>query len=500
VPVRLCIAAALALHVLTAWLHKGFLNPDEHYQILEFAWAKLGNGPWSALPWEFAARIRPAIQPVIAAAVIRAFELAGLFNPFVVAFTLRLLSALLGLWVTVAVCARALPWLRHERLQRFAFLASLFFWAAATVHGRYSSENWGGIWLFGGLCLALDAVGDEPVDRRRALALAAAAGAAWGIAFYCRFQVGVAIAGIAAWMVVVRRSPWKIVAAAALGGLVVIALNVCVDRWFYGEWVLTPINYFRVNLLQGAAATFGTSPPWVTLLPFVWTLGPPLSFAFIATVAAGIWFARRNVLVWTVVPFVAVHAAIAHKEARFMAPVIYGLVPLIAISIDSLPAAVIGPLSRWGLRWPGRLVVGIMWAANALALVAVTVVPVTVLPVNERAGLLQWLWDDCHASAATLYSINRAPYDDLLPLNFYRPPKLRVAKLSQLGSDVASGAVNARRALVLYEGTAPLFLVPPVPVECRPLVRSQPDWFLSVGRIRWLPRTRVWTICEARPR
>jgi GPI mannosyltransferase 3 len=63
------VAAAVVVRILTAWFNGGYFHPDEHWQILEFAWYKLGHEPASILPWEFPAQIRPGLQPWIAAGV-----------------------------------------------------------------------------------------------------------------------------------------------------------------------------------------------------------------------------------------------------------------------------------------------------------------------------------------------------------------------------------------------------------------------------------------------
>jgi GPI mannosyltransferase 3 len=495
VPVRLWIAAALVLHVATAWLHGGFLNADEHYQILEFAWWRLGHAPASDLAWEFAARIRPAIQPAIAAGVIHGFELAGAFNPFVAAFVLRLASALLGLWVTVALCARVVPALTRDWLKPLAFAASLFLWVAPALHSRFSAENWGGIWLFAAVCLVLDSIDAWPASRPRSVALAAAAGVAAGVAFYCRFQVGFALAGLGAWMLA-RRLPFRLVLAVAAAGLAMIGLNVCVDRWFYGDWLFTPLNYFHVNVVQGRASTFGVSPPWATLVPFLVVLGPPVSLAFVAIAFAGCWFARRHPLVWVIVPFVAAHAMVPHKEARFMIPVLYGLVPLLAVSVDSLPARLLDPLGRWISRPTGRAGVSLIAAANAVALGVLTIVP-----INERAALLQWLWEESRSAPITLYSAARAPYDDLLPLNYYRPPGVRVVPLERLGAVGTSGQAGERneaaaRSFVLYEGVHPPRLLASRTTDCPTIARTLPDWVVENDRFGWLSGESVWTVCK----
>ncbi|HSW29364.1 MAG TPA: hypothetical protein VLH75_07700 [Longimicrobiales bacterium] len=47
------------------------------------------------------------------------------------------------------------------------------------------------------------------------------------------------------------------------------------DAWFLGEGVLAPWNDFRVNLLEGKAACFGTSPWDVYLIRTPALMAPP---------------------------------------------------------------------------------------------------------------------------------------------------------------------------------------------------------------------------------
>jgi len=51
-PVRLIVAAAALVAVASAWFNVGFFSHDEHFQILEFAWYKLGRTPGDALAWD----------------------------------------------------------------------------------------------------------------------------------------------------------------------------------------------------------------------------------------------------------------------------------------------------------------------------------------------------------------------------------------------------------------------------------------------------------------
>ena len=95
--VGVLVTGVVVAHVAAAWYNVGFLNVDEHYQIIEFAQYKLGYQVASALAWEFPLRMRPALQPWVAANAIRAHHALGLMSPFTIAFSLRLLSSVLAM-------------------------------------------------------------------------------------------------------------------------------------------------------------------------------------------------------------------------------------------------------------------------------------------------------------------------------------------------------------------------------------------------------------------
>ena len=91
------VTLAIGVHIAAAWLNGGFLNADEHYQIIEFAQYKLGYQSASALAWEFQERMRPALQPWLAASIIRSCRAVGVASPFLIAFALRMLSTALNI-------------------------------------------------------------------------------------------------------------------------------------------------------------------------------------------------------------------------------------------------------------------------------------------------------------------------------------------------------------------------------------------------------------------
>lgn len=204
-PVRGLLVASLLAHVLAAWFNAGPFQPDEHFQILEFAAYKLGTVPAQSLAWEFAEQARPALQPALAWAAFRLFGALGVSDPFLVVFALRLGMGLLGLSLTLVILRHGLPSIRSAACRRFFITFSLVFAYLPFLHGRFTSENAAGLALFSGAFLVLRLL--DPDRPRRSDALWALAGVLLVLAFYFRFQVGFAIAGLGAWLLWQRPSP-----------------------------------------------------------------------------------------------------------------------------------------------------------------------------------------------------------------------------------------------------------------------------------------------------
>jgi len=93
---------------------------------------------------------------------------------------------------------------------------------------------------------------------------------------------------------------------------------VVIDRLFFGEWVFTPLNFLKFNLLQNVSIFYGTHP-WHWYL----TQGIPVVF-FTSTplVVFGVLRARRYDLCLLMVWTVFVYSCLAHKEFRFLFPLL----------------------------------------------------------------------------------------------------------------------------------------------------------------------------------
>jgi len=300
--------------IITAWFSNTFYFPDEHYQILEFMSLKLGITPASELPWEFEARIRPWLQPLIYFLIARPLMALGLTDMFAIVLVLRLVTGLFSIFA-LAVFARAILETLKDEAEKRAFALYLpFFGFLPYLFVRTASET---------LSAAFAAIAVALVMRAGSVRLLAVAGLMCGLAFEARYQTAVLGLGIFAWLALMARVRTRGLAAFVGGGLIALALGALANRWGYGAWVFPPWDYFHVNIVQGVAArNFGSEP----VFAYLYLLPAQIFFATTLVLMAAmlaLWLRNpRHVLTWASLPFVLLHVMVAHKEARFLFPLV----------------------------------------------------------------------------------------------------------------------------------------------------------------------------------
>lgn len=432
---------SLFFHLLAAVFSVGYYDTDEQFQILEFLNARLGRAPFSGLAWEYQRQMRSWVQPMIYELPTRFLIALGVHDPFHWAFAIRLLTALIG-WLSVVALARCcLLWFEDLRWREWAVRLLCLFWFLPFLHARTSSESLAGSFFVLAVAVAARALAhaDAPAGAntethaRWRLALS---GALMGLSFFCRFQMGIAIAAYAIGLVTLervrdRRLVW-------LGGAfaAALALGTCLDSWGYGQWVCTPWNYFDQNLLQGAAASVGRSP-WDYYVTQLWEQIPPLGAIVLLGIVAG-WIARpRHVLSYVTFVFVAGHSLVAHKESRFAFP-IATFVPVISVfALEKLR----------GWRFPRALTVpiGLLLVMNAGVLCVVSL-----KPAIAQIGFYQAVFRN-DPPIRELYRGELDPYSPFgLPIGFYRPEGL-TERVYRSPSDVMEHIRLREKVWLFYE-------------------------------------------------
>lgn len=316
------VIVALVVYITTAFNSLGFYHADEQYQIIEFAGLKLGTHEPNELAWEFKSQIRPSLQPVICFAFFKVLTIVKINDPYIQVFLIRLLSALLSITIITFFIQNTKDFIVSRSIKTAYYLLSFFLWFTPLISVRFSSETWSGLIFM----LALIVFLENSENKLKPFKI----GILLGLSFLFRFQIAFAIIGFGLWLIFVNRSTLKYLIKIIASFSFLVFLGFLLDSWFYGEVVFTPWNYFYTNIIEGAASNFGTAPWYfyytkILRLP-TYFIGLPIILSFLILIIKK----PKHYILWIVLPFLIGHSLIAHKEERFLFPMIY-LLPLMLI-------------------------------------------------------------------------------------------------------------------------------------------------------------------------
>ena len=340
----------------------GILHPDEHQQFIEQAYRMIHG--YGKIFWEQERGMRHPLYQAFLAVPLRILEASGIRNPLVQSGVIRFIVAVLTLaaWAVFA-------WQFQRRGDTFTALLLMFVFALSPdlvhVHTHPLSEIAATIPFLLAVCC---------LERRPVLA-----GGMLGVCFAVRFQMGFLIGG----MVFLAglpdrfrlRGPFLRFALAALGTLIVLGF---VD-WFVLGWPFkSPVQYFYANIIQGMSRHWGVHP-WYQYFEWLWEYGGLVVLALAALMIVGAY--RERKLAFLLAVFAAAHIAVAHKEERFMLPIVPLALALVAVGLARLMAYI-----KEGWR-PAAMVAVLAACAGLFAL---------------RLPNVQWEPDEGYRSASML--------------------------------------------------------------------------------------------------
>lgn len=334
----------LSVYLITAYNSTGYYHPDEHFQIIEFAGLKSGWNTGNDLAWEYDARIRPALQPMIASVCFYFLDGVGINSPFDKALFLRLLTAILTLW-GIYYFARNMQHEVNPSYRKLFWGLSFFLWFLPAVNVRFSSETWAGLCLI--LTIALICK-----QGTRSLRSCVGIGALMGLSFEFRYQMAFCMVGLFLWLILIGKWKVKQLAYLVLGGVSVVIGGIALDSWFYGSPVIAFYNYFESNILHDVASNFGTSPWYYYLTQVTESATTLLGLAIWISLFVFLLYFRCHILLWCLIPFLIIHFVVPHKELRFLFPVI-NLTPfLLVMGFQLLMESTTRPFIRKALIYP----------------------------------------------------------------------------------------------------------------------------------------------------
>jgi len=265
------------------------------------------------------------------------------------------------------------------------------------------------------------------------------------------------------------------------GIIAAILIGAILDRWFYGEWVFTAWNYFQQNILADKLSGFGIQPWWFYFEDIFIRAVPPFSIVFILAFIFVFIFLRKDVLTWTILPFVLFHFLMGHKETRFFWPII-GFIPILVIKSSELIQ------DQWNVNISGnRYFLGfakIFMYCNILLLCIVFF-----NPADGQVNLYKAVYDH-YPDPITLYYISENPYYRAKEVHYYKRENLKIIKAQLPGDPVF---LKGKKYLIAVRGKDPELSL----FKGHKLVyASYPEWIKRFNINNWLDRTQSWYIYE----
>lgn len=463
------------LMLCTAIFSVGYYHPDEHFQILEFAGYKLGITPESGLAWEYQSKMRPAFQPFIIVILYHFLDWIGLANPFNVAMLSRLLTAFFAFITLKKLYNSYAVTIQNERLRNWFLHISFLLWFLVFYSIRFSSENWSALFFL------IAFAGLHHIKSKNKPYLYLLNGAALGTSFICRYQVGFLIFGLGLWLLFIKKEKRNNLLLMIAGALIPLGFGLFIDHWFYDKWILTAWNYLDQNILHNKVAEFGTHP-WTHYIKEIFLRGiPPFSLVYLVSIVLFIFFKPKDAITWSIVPFLFIHQIIAHKEIRFLFPL-----------MGFMPAIIIQSLEHVNKKWFPDFIEkkGIKLCARAFIIVSIaSAVVLAFIPAQSQVSLYKKLYTS-YPSKISMYTTDpEHPFGGTPTIYFYRSPNL---------------TINVRPLQEIKDSAGGTFLFATKnPKEAQQLVVlkklvyfSFPEWMRRFNYNGWMERDNAWYIYE----
>lgn len=452
--------------LLPATFSVGFHHPDEQFSIIELMNYKLGNVGPEVFNWDFHLKIRPFIQVYLYTFFYKVFSFIGGESPFLFIGIIRYFNLIFGLGALYVLTQS--PVLRKniksdlfskDNWQKVVFIITALTWFVPYILVRTSSESLSASLFIYGLALLL-----------RTNLLSLIAGVLMGLSFATRFQMGIPAFGVFLWFIfVLGKGYWKQGFIMAIGVCLGATALGFFDYWGYGEWVFSPWNYFRENLIYKKVNTFGVKPFY-----YFFTKGIVKGAVFPAMLGLGasILFMKRNIKSawpWILLPYLLIHMFIGHKEVRFL-NFLYVLTPIFL-------ALVWRENSFKGQNVLKNIAIGV----NIIALVRVCF-----FPVYKPLKIYRTIFNDIPKEEIIYTSRNDGGHLNL-QMRFYvkNERKLVPKSFGELDEVPRPYYLLTSRfdERLLSQG-----------LGCKEIDSIYPSWVYQMNYFNWLKRSAIWTL------
>jgi phosphatidylinositol glycan class B len=392
-----------------------------------------------------------------------------------------LLIALSAWFIISKLCLLLLDNFKTEKGKKLFVAMSMLLWFAPYINVRFSSENLAGITFLYAIYSLLKLPGLSSYKKMLSFA---GAGLLLGFTFFFRFQMGFAIAGLSLWLLLINKINLKSLLVLFFAGSISIFVCIYIDYWFYGNWILSPVNYFNTQIVHDVVSNWGVSPWWYYFVLFTIRAIPPISFLLLIFFFIGLYKTPKNIFVWCIIPFIIAHFAVGHKEIRFMFPMLFCFIFLAAIGIDNFIA------TRKYIKL-GRILFIISVLIN-IPILAVKMIT----PAQEALSYYKFLYNYSSKKEITLLCNEKNIYELVgYNVNFYKSPAVKCIVLN--GNQGILNYLNEYKPDSIFLFDNKLIAENKFTgYKNESVFCLFPKWLLHFNINNWESRSRIWDIHE----
>lgn len=314
---------ALFLRLLSAIFSKGYIHPDEIFQSIEVIYNSIfGIG---FIPWEFIEGARSWVYPWIVYIIFKIMIFFGASDIEVILIGVRFFSGLLSM-VTVVTAYFFGKELYGKKAGIFAtfFIAvwyDFIFWSTRTMSDGIAIN-----FLFLAVYFIFRIKKSQTwksklkeTNTRKEIVNSSLGGFFIGIAYIFKFPVIIFSIPIVIWLIFYKC--WRGIICFSFSLIFVFLLHGLIDYFTWGTFLQSTIEFIEYNIISGKNAQHGAYPFYTYIAYFAYYYSI-FSILFLLFIGLGI---KRNwktiFLVCSSLFFIIVFSLIAHKEYRFILPI-----------------------------------------------------------------------------------------------------------------------------------------------------------------------------------
>jgi phosphatidylinositol glycan class B len=305
-------------------------------------------------------------------------------------------------------------------------------------------------------------------------------GILFGLAFHCRFQMSFMIAGLLAWLLFVNKTSVKLIVVLVFGISLALVFGLLADNWLYGHYTLSWWNYLDLNLFQNKASQFGEQPFYFYLEQSFLQLIPPFSLVIIFCIAAFWVKFKRHLFTWITIPFIFLHFFVAHKELRFLFPVLNFLPFMILLYFQSIKDSTHPFIVFFKRR---------AWLTFAVVVNIGALCAFTFMPADTISFSFKKIYDLVEGENPVLYYSGTNPYNNAAALNYFRNPAIQTVSL-----EADSLATNRNDVYYISDKFNDGKSVVKNNKKFQRIYSNFPDWFSYLNFNGWLDRSLSFSI------